>query len=241
MINIVIPMAGQGSRFLNAGYDIPKPFIEVNGTPLIEIVLENLRMPDARYILLVRQEHIKMQEKLFNRLSKKFDITLVSIKSLTEGAACTVLHAHRLINNDIPLLLANSDQFIEASAQNMVIDAKQRSLDGSIMTFYDEEKNPKWSFAKIDTDGLVLEVQEKRPISHYATVGLYFFSKGRFFVDAAIDMIASNQRINGEFYTCPVYNYCINENLKIGIFNIPATAMHGLGTPEDLQKFVNRT
>ena len=241
MMNVVIPMAGLGSRFLNAGYDVPKPFIEVNGKPLIELVLENLRLPDARYILLVRQEHMQSQAAALDQLAKKFDVQLVPIPKLTEGAACTVLHAHRLINTDVPLLLANSDQFIDASVQEYIEDCMHRGLDGSILTFIDAEKNPKWSFAKIDSNGEVLEVQEKNPISQYATVGLYFFSKGRYFVNAAIDMIVANERVNGEFYTCPVYNYCIADHQKIGIFNIPATAMHGLGTPEDLQRFIHHT
>lgn len=240
MINVVIPMAGLGSRFLKAGYETPKPFIEINGKPLIQIVLENLQLPNARYILLVRKEHIYAQSEALSRLIKSFNVQLVSIPKLTEGAACTVLHAHRLINTDEPLLLANSDQFIDASIQGYIEDCVQRGLDGSILTFIDVEKNPKWSFAKIDESGRVLEVQEKKPISDYATVGLYYFSKGHYFVEAAIDMIVANERVNGEFYTCPVYNYSIAGNKKIGIYNIPASAMHGLGTPEDLQKFINR-
>lgn len=238
MINVVIPMAGLGSRFANAGYKTPKPFIEVNGKSLIELVLENLRIPNARYLLLARAEHIETQASVIKRIYSNFDVQFVPIAKLTEGAACTVLHAHRLINNDTPLLLANSDQYINTNVAEYVEDCKSRQLDGSILTFIDKDMNPKWSFAKIDSEGLVMEVKEKLAISEYATVGLYYFSKGCSFVNSAIDMIVANERVNGEFYTCPVYNYCVESGQRIGIYNIPSDAMYGLGTPEDLNRFI---
>lgn len=238
MINVVIPMAGQGSRFVNAGYQTPKPFIEVNGTTLIELVLENLRLNDARYILLARTEHLESQSSVIKRIQDNFNVLFVPVDKLTEGAACTVLHAHRLINNDSPLLLANSDQYVDASISKYVNDCHIRNLDGSILTFLDPVRDPKWSFARLDSNQLVAEVKEKSAISEYATVGLYYFSQGRFFVDAAIDMLTTNDRVNNEFYTCPVYNYCIAAGQRIGIYNIDATSMHGLGTPEDLNRFI---
>jgi dTDP-glucose pyrophosphorylase len=113
-------------------------------------------------------------------------------------------------------------------------------MDGSILTFIDVERNPKWSFAKISDDNLVTEVQEKKAISEFATVGIYFFNKGKDFVNGAIDMIINNDRINNEFYTCPVYNYCIQDAKKIIIYNIDHNAMHGLGTPEDLELYLKK-
>ena len=166
MINVVIPMAGIGTRFLNAGYVTPKPFIEVNGKSLIELVLENLELIEAQFILLVREEHIKTQARTLSKITKKFNVQILSIPKVTEGATCTILHAHRLINTEIPLLIANSDQFIDANIQDYIDNCIQRNLDGSILTFIDAENNPKWSFAKINTDGDVLEVQEKNPIKY---------------------------------------------------------------------------
>lgn len=240
MINVVIPMAGQGSRFVKAGYQTPKPFIKVNGTTLIELVLKNLRIKDARYLLLARSEHLESQAAVVKRIQDNYDVQFVPVNKLTEGAACTVLHAHRLINNDSPLLLANSDQYIDASVSDYVNDCRERSLDGSILTFVDTARDPKWSFARINSEGLVEEVREKVAISEYATVGLYYFSQGQSFVNAAIDMVVANDRVNGEFYTCPVYNYCIAAGQRIGIYNIDAGSMHGLGTPEDLNRFIER-
>ena len=238
MINVVIPMAGQGSRFVNAGYKTPKPFIEVNGKTLIEIVLGNLDIKEANYILLARSDHIHSQSEVLKRIRQNFNATFIPVEKLTEGAACTVLLANRIINNDTPLLLANSDQYVSSNINNFINDCKARNLDGSILTFEDLELDPKWSFAKVNSHGLVEEVREKIAISNYATVGLYYFSKGRYFIESAIDMILANDRVNNEFYTCPVYNYSINAGQKIGIYNINALDMHGLGTPEDLNRFL---
>lgn len=238
MINVVIPMAGQGSRFVKAGYTTPKPFIEVNGTTLIELVLRNVALEGARYILLARTEHLASQAAAVERIRRTFDVEFVPVDRLTEGAACTVLHAHRIIDSDVPLLLANSDQYVDASVADYVRDCRDRGLDGSILTFVDAARDPKWSFARIDGNGLVTEVREKVAISEHATVGLYYFSKGSSFVAGAIDMILANDRVNNEFYTCPVYNYCIRAGERIGIHGIDAAQMHGLGTPEDLDRFL---
>ena len=149
-----------------------------------------------------------------------------------------MLFARRYINNDDPLLIANSDQLVDISMQSFIDDCFSRKLDGSILCFKDPELNPKWSFAKTNEEGLVTEVQEKKAISEFATVGIYLFSKGKSFVDGAVDMIINNDRVNNEFYTCPVYNYAIEKGAKIGIYNINPSEMHGLGTPEDLTVFL---
>jgi UDP-N-acetylglucosamine diphosphorylase / glucose-1-phosphate thymidylyltransferase / UDP-N-acetylgalactosamine diphosphorylase / glucosamine-1-phosphate N-acetyltransferase / galactosamine-1-phosphate N-acetyltransferase len=240
VIDVVIPMAGEGSRFARAGYTTPKPFIEVHGTTLIELVLQNLRLPSARYVLLARAAHLASQAAAVERIRRNFDVRFIPVDRLTEGAACTVLHAHRLIDGDRPLLLANSDQYVDADIGAFVEDCRARALDGSILTFEDAARDPKWSFARIDDAGLVTEVREKVAISPYATVGLYYFARGSSFVRGAVDMILANDRVNGEFYTCPVYNYCIQAGERIGIHNIPADRMHGLGTPEDLDRYLAR-
>lgn len=238
MINIVIPMAGMGSRFAVAGYDKPKPFIDVAGKPMIERVMENLSYPDAKYILIGRKEHLQKEQETIKRLQEKFDVVCIGIDKLTEGTACTVLFAREYINNDIPLMIANSDQVIEESVAAYVDDCFNRKLDGSILCFEDEELNPKWSFAKINKEGLVTEVKEKEAISNLATVGIYLFSSGKLFTDAAVDMIINNDRVNNEFYTCPVYNYIIKMNKKIGVYTIKQQHMHGIGTPEDLTTYL---
>lgn len=237
-INIVIPMAGLGSRFADAGYEKPKPFIDVNGKPMIVRVLDNLSYPNAHFILVARKEHLEREKVLVAQIEKEYNATFVEIDKLTEGSVCTVLHARKYINNDLPLLIANSDQIIDISIENYINNCFERNLDGSIITFKDIELNPKWSFVKLDDNNLVVETKEKTAISEYATVGIYFFNKGSQFVDAAIDMIIENERVNSEFYTCPVYNYMIKESAKVGIYNIDFEAMHGIGTPNDLSLYL---
>ncbi|EAH8792476.1 glycosyltransferase family 2 protein [Campylobacter jejuni] len=235
-MNIVIPMAGLGSRFAKAGFDKPKPFIDVLGKPMIVRVLENLKYKGARYILIARKEHLIKEKKLVDEIKNNFNVEFIAINKLTEGTACTVLYARKYINNNTPLMIANSDQIVDINIGDFINDSFKRGLDGSILTFIDKEENPKWSFAKLNNN-LVVEVKEKEAISEFATVGIYFFNKGKIFVESAIDMIIENDRVNNEFYTCPVYNYAIKNGVKIGIYNIDFSKMHGIGTPEDLEIF----
>jgi dTDP-glucose pyrophosphorylase len=154
---------------------------------------------------------------------------------LTEGAACTVLLVKDLINNENPLIIANSDQYIEWDGFDFMKYNLNNNLDASILTF--ESIHPKWSFAKINSDGLVIEVAEKNPISNTATVGIYWYNQGADFVKYAEQMIAKNIRINNEFYVCPIFNEFILDNKQIGIYQIDE--MWGIGTPEDLTYFLN--
>lgn len=239
MINIVIPMAGAGSRFVNAGYEKPKPFIDVAGKPMIVRVLENLSYDNAQYILIARKDHMEKEKELVEKIERDFNAKFIAIDKLTEGTVCTVLYARKYINNDFPLLVANSDQIVDMNISDYIDDCLQRSLDGSILTFIDKYKDPKWSFARLDKNKMVEEVKEKEVISEYATVGIYLFAKGKLFVDSAIDMIVENDRVNNEFYTCPTYNYAIKENAKIGVYNIDLEQMHGIGTPEDLNLYIH--
>lgn len=237
-MNVVIPMAGLGSRFALEGYEKPKPFIDVNGRPMIVRVLENLAIPDAFYYLIARKEHLTAEQEIVRSIEKDYPVQFISIDKLTEGTACTVLFAREYINNSIPLLIANSDQIIDSDINDFILDARTRGLDGSILTFIDNELNPKWSFAEIDSDGLVLRVKEKEAISNVATVGIYLFSKGSDFVDGALDMIINNDRVNNEFYTCPVYNYLTQKSKKIGVYHIEQQNMHGIGIPKDLESYL---
>ena len=236
MINIVIPMAGAGSRFAKAGYTKPKPFIDVLGKPMICHVLDNLKMPQARFILLVRAEHYENERETINWITKHYYSEVVLIDKLTEGAACTVLHAHRLINDDTPLLIANSDQIVDMDIEDYIDDSDNRNLDGSVLCF--EDNDTKWSYAKLDENGMITMIREKEVISEHATVGIYYFKRGRDFVENAIDMFVRNERVNNEFYVAPVYNYAIEKGGKFGIYSIDKTQMHGIGTPADLDKYI---
>lgn len=239
LINVLIPMAGAGSRFSRAGYEKPKPFIDVDGKPMITRVLENLSCPGVHFILVARREHLLAEPEILNEIVNGFPASVVSIDMLTEGTACTVLFGRHYINNEIPLVIANSDQIVDFQFEAFVEDCLTKSLDGSILTFLEPSKDEKWSYAKTDRDGLVMEVKEKQAISERATVGIYMFAKGRSFVEGAIDMILHQDRVNNEYYTCPVYNYLIQDGMKIGFYDVPASSMHGIGTPEDLNAYLS--
>lgn len=232
-LNVLIPMAGAGSRFQKAGYTFPKPLIEVKGKPMIQVVVENLNI-DANFIYVVQKEHREMYNlnTLLNLITPGCKI--VEVDSMTEGAACTALLAKEYINSENPLFFANSDQFVEWDSNEFMYKMNENNADGGIVTF--KATHPKWSFAKIDENGLVTEVAEKNPISDIATVGYYYWKKGSDFVKYAEDMIDKNIRVNNEFYVCPVFNQAIIDNKQIRTFDIKK--MWGLGTPEDLKYFI---
>ena len=232
-LNILIPMAGAGKRFEQAGYTFPKPLIDVNGRPMIQVVVDNLNIK-ANYIYVVQKEHREKYnlDTLLNLITPKCKI--VEVESLTEGAACTALLAKEYINNNKPLLFANSDQFVEWDSTEFLYKMNETDADGGIVTF--KATHPKWSFAKLNDKGLVTEVAEKNPISDIATVGYYYWKKGSDFVKYAEDMIEKDIRVNNEFYVCPVFNQAIEDNKEIRTFNI--NKMWGLGTPEDLKFYL---
>jgi len=206
-LNIIIPMAGAGSRFEQAGYTFPKPLIDVEGKPMIQVVVENLNMV-ANFIFIVQKSHrIKYNlDTLLNIIAPNCKI--IEVDGLTEGAACTALLAKDLINNDNPLFFANSDQFVSWDSNEFMYKMQETDCDGGIVTF--ESIHPKWSFAKVNEFGLVTEVAEKNPISNMATVGFYYWKHGSDFVKYAEQMIEKNIRVNNEFYVCPVFNQAVH-------------------------------
>jgi HAD superfamily hydrolase (TIGR01509 family) len=228
-LNVLIPMAGAGSRFEKAGYTFPKPLIDVNGKPMIQVVIDNLNI-EANYIYVVQKEHRAKYnlDTLLNLITPGCKI--VEVDGLTEGAACTTLLAKEHIDNDAPLLMANSDQFVEWDSNEFMYKMLEQKLDGGFLTF--KATHPKWSFTKVDENGYATELAEKNPISDIAIVGIYYWASGAEYVKYAEQMISKNIRTNNEFYVSPVYNEAIGDGKKIKPFHIEK--MWGLGTPEDL-------
>ena len=232
-MNVLIPMAGAGSRFEKAGYTFPKPLIDVRGKPMIQWVVDNLNV-EAKYIFIVQQSHFKkynLKETLSNFCPNN---EIIQIDGITEGAACTTLLAKQYIDKDEPLIIANSDQFVEWDSDEFIYSCSASDLDANILTF--NSTHPKWSYAKLNDLGFVTEVAEKKPISDLATVGIYYWRKGSDYVKYAEQMIDKNIRVNREFYVCPVFNEAIQDNKKVRTYNIDK--MWGLGTPEDLEYFL---
>lgn len=242
MLNIVIPMAGRGSRFSEAGYSIPKPLIQIQGKHMIEGVIDNIKPSsiDCRFIFICQMEHIKEFDIEKKLKQKEPGSIVIPINYVTEGAACTVLLAEEHIDNESPLMIANSDQWIDLDIDDYINFQINNKLDGLIMTM--EASDPKWSYVKLsDSKEKVTYVVEKKVVSNEATVGIYNFSSGSDFCKHARLMIENDDRVNGEFYVAPVYNSFIESNKNIGIYNIGSESkgMYGIGTPEDLEYFLN--
>ena len=235
-LNILIPMAGLGTRFKDAGYIFPKPLIEVREKLMIQMVVESLNI-DANFIFIIQKEH----QRKFNLVSTlKIMVPnskIIEIDGVTEGAACTTLLAKKFIDNSNPLIIANSDQYILWDSSKTLYNFYTKGFDGGILTF--ESIHPKWSYAKCDENQIVKEVAEKKVISTNATVGIYYWKKGSDYVKYANRMIKKNLRVNGEFYVCPIYNEAIKDGKKISISKVKK--MYGLGTPEDLKNYLDLT
>ena len=239
MMNIVLPIAGRGSRFADAGYALPKPLIPVHGVPMIETVVRNVRPAGPhRFIFVALADHLQhlgMRETLERAAP---GCLIVPVDRVTEGAACTVLLAREHIDTHDPLMLANSDQWVDVDINGYLATMDRQQADGLIMTM--KADDPKWSFVGLTPAGLVTRVVEKQVISDEATVGIYNFRRGSDFVRGADQMIAKNLRVNNEFYVAPVYNELIEEGARIAIHNVGSEGrgMHGLGIPADLDLFL---
>ena len=235
-------MAGRGSRFLNEGYVRPKPLIDVNGIPMIQVVIENIRPKrEHRFIFVVQKEHINEYkvDKLLKNLCPTCEIVIID--GITEGAACTALEAKKYIDNKDQLMIANSDQWINTSIDEYLKMWDINKSEGFIMTMYSSD--PKWSYIKFDPSGILVDIVEKVVVSNHATVGIYNFSRGNIFCKYASQMIQAKNMSKGEYYVAPVYKYMLTNNANIGLYNIDRSGsnMYGLGTPEDLEYFLSQS
>lgn len=238
-LQIVIPMAGGGARFAQAGYALPKPLIEVfNNVPMIEVVLKSLEgiANDYNYRFVIQREH---QEKfgLADRLrALKPGCVIKMLDGLTDGAARTVLSAKDYFNPLAPVLLVNSDQFITLNWKDFFSKNKKIGADHSILTFGAD--HPKWSYAKVDSDNWVTEVVEKSVVSQHATCGLYYFRRSSDLIWGIEEMIRKDFRVASELYVAPSINYLIQRGDRVSIYNVDS--MSGLGVPDDLTTFQNK-
>lgn len=235
-MKVVMPIAGSGSRFQKVGVMTPKPLIPVLGKPMVQRAIESVQwVPYSDFIFIARKDHEEeygLVTKLRQLLSK--NITVVYTPDVTEGAACTILLAKKYINNNEDILVMDTDHYFISNLKDDI--KKNRSnTSGVLLVFNEEEKDPKWSFTKVDKNGYVIEIAEKKPISKYANVGAYYFSHGFDFVWGAERMIRKGLKINGEYYVAPVYNQLIERGDKVTISVV--SERWEMGTPEDLKYF----
>jgi NDP-sugar pyrophosphorylase family protein len=234
-MNIVMPMAGRGSRFAQIGIPTPKPLIDVLGRPMYAWAMDSLPLELARRVIFIcLDEHLRRPE-LENDIRSRYGALnpeIIRLDEVTEGQACTVLKAIRWIDNDDPLLIYNADTYCRTGLSKRLPQLPAH-IDGLLGVFH--APGDRWSFARADASGRVIETAEKRRISDWASTGLYFFRRGRDFVKHAEAMIAANERVNGEFYVAPIYNRLIAAGAQIYID--PVEEVWVLGTPEDLDYF----
>ena len=237
-INIVIPMAGAGSRFFSAGYDLPKPFIEFNGKMMIEHVLSSFNLVNANFTLVLQEKFLSEQKEQIDVLKNKYNVNIVTVPKLTMGAAITALAAHKAVNPEYDIIFADSDNiFKPEDIASFISDMRNRELDGGLLTFKSSE--PCFSYAKAGNDGLLTETREKEVISNHAISGVYYFRNLEQFKDAVIDLIIEGGLSKGEFYMSSVYNRLKKFTDKIGIYDIEG--FDCVGTPKQLENYIRRT
>ena len=233
-------MAGNGVRFQSTDHEKPKPLIKViHGKPMIQLVVECMTPSvEHRFIFICRREHDEAYQldNLFEKITVQYEKVLID--EITEGPACSVLLAKPWINNDEPMITACSDDYVDTDINEFLSFSAENDAQGTLMTYLGHEVNG--SSAKVNNEGLITEVGEKRVISPHTTVGIYYFAQGKYFVDAAEQMIKDDKRANGQFYVSPVYNEMIKQNHTIKPYQIEARDMHTMGTPEGLEIFQNK-
>ncbi len=236
MLNILVPLAGAGKSFKDKEFTFPKALVEIHGKPMIQIVLESLRFTtEHQFIFIIRKEE-DLQYNLGSVLSLLTENPkIIYVESPTKGAACSALLAIDHIDSENPLIIVNADQYIDSDVNVIYQNFSDRGLDGGIVTF--ESVHPRWSFVRLDGDGMVTEAAEKRPLSRHATAGFYYFRQGKMFVRAGVEMIKKEASVNDQYYVCPAYNEMILLGKKIGTVNIEKNRFYPLGSPEDVQEF----
>ena len=238
MLTIVVPMGGGGQRFVDHGYTFPKPLVEIDGRPMIELVVENLRpQEEHRFVFVCRKDHLAKYALADVLRVLSPGSVVVRMDGPTAGALCSVLLGLQSVDPDGELLVANADQVVSASVDGFLGEARSQEVDGAIIVF--PSTHPKWSYVRVE-DGLVVAAAEKRPISSLATAGLYYFARVGTFWSAAEGMLLKNASVRSEFYVCPVYNEMILAGKRVTTYAIGREQMHSLGTPEDVERYAGR-
>lgn len=240
MIQLVIPMAGLGSRFKDAGYEIPKPLLPIHGEEMYKVVLENLMSPEVSKVVLITPKRFNFGP-LADGLSKSLGVetVVIEVDSITEGAAISVSLSRNYLDENLPIVTANSDQYVDFEAREFYLELLTQEEIGLVLTMQDSD--PKWSFAKVGNSGRIVEIQEKKPISSNATVGIYGFKRAGDLFEAIDKMVQADDRTNGEFYVAPAYGYLEGfSEFGAGIWDLGPVGevMHGIGIPADYEAFL---
>ena len=236
-LNIVIPAAGLGKRF---NTNKPKPLLDVNGKPMLARVLENFNQhSNVSFTVCILKDHeskYNIIDTIYEYIKEQdIDVTYFIVDELQAGPAKTCYLTKQVLDKEEPLIIVNCDQIIfDLDLSKFISYANKNNVDGVIGTFY--SNSPKNSYIKLDDDGNITQVKEKVVLSNYATNGLHYWSKSKYFYDSCDEMFANNDTVNNEFYVAPSYNYMIDDGMKIiqYFFN----EHYPIGIPEDLEKFI---
>lgn len=238
-IQLVIPMAGLGSRFSDAGYTVPKPLLDIHGAHMFQVVLANLVNDFICKVVLIVPKIWNLSDD-FRSLESALGIAVevVEVEGLTDGPAGSVEMAKKHLDASLPVVTANSDQYLDADLTEFYGDVVSGQYAGVILAMEDDD--PKWSYAKVDETGKLMEVREKVVISNLATVGVYGFESASIMFDAIDRMRQDEASVNGEYYVGPSYNYILTEKGGVAVTNLGPVGdiMHGLGIPRDYESFM---
>ena len=230
-----MPMAGKGLRLVDAGFEKPKPLVEIKNKTIMEWSINSLNL-DEKFIFCTKQEHIEKFE-IDSKLREIInDCEIVPISYDTHGTVDTILNARKLIDNDEELLITDADHYVEWDHEFFNQNIRKRDIDGCTMVYPKPKINEAYSFVKLDDDGFVIESAEKIPISSIATVGIHYFKKGSDFVKYADEMIRRNLTVKNEYYVTPVFNIFVENNKKI--VTMPVKQMWPLGSKDELNDFL---
>jgi NDP-sugar pyrophosphorylase family protein len=234
-VQLVIPLAGEGKRFGDT-YRCPKPLIDVVGERMISLAIRTLGIQHHNAVFIIRNDHDIncLLTKEIKKLSP--NSTIISIDKVTDGPCSTALLASNYLDPDSPLIIANCDQVMRWDGEKFLRYCEQEDYDGVVVTYH--ETTPKNSYARLNAIGDVVEIREKTQISCVSLNGIHYWKKANYFIDSASKMIALNDRTNNEYYIAPTYNYMLASGLRVGIFHIPNEQHHAIGTPQDLENYI---
>lgn len=239
-IDIVITMGGLGSRFRKLGYIVPKYMIEAKGKTLFEwsmISLDGYKDIASQYIFIAMRDEKYDVKAFINEKCKELgfeNFHVLILDYLTDGQATTALQAKQFWNPNHALLIYNIDTYVEAGEMN----SAELKGDGFIPCFQAEGDH--WSFVRLDENGRVVEIKEKKRISNYCTLGAYYFKSCKLYNDLYDEYYGKTQElVNGEKYVAPLYDFLLSKDGEIYISDINPSKVHVLGTPEELQSFLD--
>ena len=237
---IVITMAGRGSRFYEAGYKVPKYEIEAHGHSLFYwsiLSLKNFISSETLLVFVCLKENnsVGFVKDQCNKLGYK-NVKIIELQNITDGQATSAYVSRDFWPTDSSLLIYNIDTFVSPNALNYKMI--REGSDGWIPCMHAPGNH--WSFVKLNNNDWASNIAEKNKISDFASIGLYWFARSKDFVEAYENYFANAENlVKGERYIAPLYNYLINDGSNISISNLLMQDVHVLGTPQELETFLN--